>query len=152
MYVVLLIVTSYFQLTAQSYQQMGGGQYGKGPINVPETNLCKFIETDTVVYPSISKAVNVPKKCPFKKVTMPLVKVLEALCKSVVMWYVRYPALHRNHHFKMKCRLCGNMNKIQNKNAQNQTETNLPETTIPFVYISPIYIYIYIYIQGVSRL
>jgi len=55
---------------------MGGGQYGKGPMALPETSLCEFIENDTVVYPSLKRASNLPERCPFKKVTMPLVKAL----------------------------------------------------------------------------
>jgi hypothetical protein len=100
---------------------MGGGQYGKGPMALPETDLCKFIENDTVAYPSFRRATNLPEKCPFKKVNMPLVKALEALCNSIINWCVRSPALFRNHHFKMKNTLCGNISKlIQNENAQNQ--------------------------------
>ena len=83
-YVFLLIVNSYFQVTGQSYQQMGGGQFEKGPIALPETNLCKFIENDTVIYPSLRRASNVPEKCPFKKVTMPSVKALQASYKRII--------------------------------------------------------------------
>jgi len=75
-FLFLLIVYSYFQISGQSYQQMGSGQYGKGPMALPETNLCQFIENDTLVYPSVRRASNLPEKCPFKKVTMPLVKAL----------------------------------------------------------------------------
>jgi len=74
---------------------MGGGQFGKGPIALPETNLCKFIENDTVVYPSIKRASNLPEICPFKKVTMPL-----ALYNSIINWCDMSPALLRNYHFK----------------------------------------------------
>ena len=130
-YVILLIVNSYFQFSGQSYQQMGGGQYGKGPLGVPETNLCKYVENDTVVYPSVRRIDNFPETCPFKKLTMPIVKALQALDNSIIKWSVRSPALLRNHHLKMKNTLCGNISKpIQNKNAQNQTETHLRETTI----------------------
>jgi hypothetical protein len=87
-----MAVNSYFQISGQSYQQMGGGQYGKGPIALADTSLCKFIEEDTVVYPSFLKASNLPKTCPFKKVTMPLVKALQALCNSISEWCVRSPA------------------------------------------------------------
>jgi len=55
---------------------MGGGQYGKGPLALPETGLCEFIENDIVVYPSLIRASNLPEKCPFKKVTMFLVKAI----------------------------------------------------------------------------
>jgi hypothetical protein len=65
---------------------MGGGQYGKGPIALPETNLCKFIKNDTVVYPSMKRASNLPKTCPFKKVNMPFVKALQALGNSIINW------------------------------------------------------------------
>ena len=75
-YVLLLTVNSCFQVSLQTYQQMGGGQYGKGPIALPETNLCEFIENETVVYPSLRMASNLPEKCPFKKVNMPFVKAL----------------------------------------------------------------------------
>ena len=127
-YVILQVVNSYFQVSGQSYQQMGSGQYGKGPFTLPETSLCYFFENDTVMYPSLRKASNLPTKCPFKKVTVPLVKALQALCNNIINWYVRSPALLRNYHFKMKNTLCGNVSKlIQNKNAQNQTETHLPE-------------------------
>jgi hypothetical protein len=61
-YVFLLTVNSYFQINGQSYQQMGGGQYGKGPIALPETYLCKFIESETVLYPSLKRASNLPEK------------------------------------------------------------------------------------------
>jgi hypothetical protein len=110
---------------------MGGGQLGKGPMSLPETNLCKFLENDIVVYPSLTKASNLPEKCPIKKVTMPLIKSLEALGNGIIKWCVRSPALLRNHHFKMKNTLCGNISKlIQNKKVQNQTETHLPETNM----------------------
>jgi len=66
-YVLLLTVNYYFQISGQSYQQMGGGQYGKGPMAVPETKFCEFIENETLVYPSIRRASNLPEKCPFKK-------------------------------------------------------------------------------------
>jgi len=115
----------------QSYQQMGGGQYGKGPMALPETSLCEFIENDIVVYPSLKKASNFPEKCPFKKVTIPLVKALYVLCNNIINWCVMYPELLGNYHFKMKNTLCGNISKlIQHKNAQNQTETPLTETTM----------------------
>jgi len=55
---------------------MGGGQYGKGPMAVPETELCEFIAHDTVVYPTFRRASNLPEKCPFKKVNMSLVMAL----------------------------------------------------------------------------
>jgi hypothetical protein len=130
-YVLSLTVNSYFQISGQSYQQMGGGQFGKGPMALPETNLCKFVESDTVVYPSLRRVSNLPEKCPFKKVTMPLIKSLEALGNGIIKWCVRSPALLRNHNFKMKNKPCRNISKlIQNKNVQNQTETHLPETTI----------------------
>jgi hypothetical protein len=119
-----MAVNFYFQVSGQSYQQMGGGQYGKGPIALPETSLCKFIENDTVVYPSLIRASNLPKTCPLKKVTMPLVKALQALGNSIIEWCVRSPALLRNRHFKMKYKLCGNISKlIQNKNAKTNTTT-----------------------------
>jgi len=96
-------------------------------MTVAETNLCKFIESDTVVYPSLRRASNLPETCPFKNVTMPLVKELQALDNSIINWCVMSPALLRNYHFKMKNTLCGNISKlIQNKNAKNQTETHLP--------------------------
>jgi len=75
-YVLLLTANSFFQLSLQTYQQMGGGQYGKGPIALPETSFCDFIENETVVYPSLRRASNLPEKCPLKKVTIPLVKAL----------------------------------------------------------------------------
>jgi hypothetical protein len=110
---------------------MGGGQFGKGPIALPETKLCRFIENDTVVYPSLRKASNLPETCPLKKVSMPLVKALQALHNNIINLCVNSPKLLRNYHFKMKNTLCGNISKlIQNKNAQNQTETHLSETTI----------------------
>jgi hypothetical protein len=65
---------------------MGSGQFGKGPIALPETNLCKFIEKETVVYPSLRRASNLPKTCPFRKVTMPTVKALQALGNNIINW------------------------------------------------------------------
>ena len=130
-YVLLLYVNSYFQITVQTYQQMGGGQYGKGPMALPETSICKFIENETVVYPSLRRASNLPKTCPFRKVTMPMVKALEALGNGIVNWCFLSPPFLRNYHFQMKNTLWGNVSKLfQNKNAQNQTETHLPETTM----------------------
>ena len=131
-YVLLLTLISYFQITVQIYQQMGGGgQYGKAPLAVPETSLCNFIANETVVYPSMRKASNLPATCPFNKVTMPLVKALEALGNSIIKWCVRSSELLRNHHFRRKNTLCGNISKlIQNKNAQNQAETHLPLNTM----------------------
>jgi hypothetical protein len=70
---------------------MGGGQFGKGPIALPETRLCKFIENDTVVYPSLRKASNLPETCPFKKVSMPLVKALQALYNIIINLCVDFP-------------------------------------------------------------
>ena len=87
-YVLLLTVNSCFQVSLQTYLQMGGGQYGKGPIALPETNLCEFIENETVVYPSLKRASNLPKSCPLKKVTMHLIKALEALGNSIINWCV----------------------------------------------------------------
>jgi len=75
-YVLVLTVNSFFQFSLQTYQQMGGGQYGKGPMAILDTKLCQFIENETVVYPSLKKASNFPEKCTFKKVTMLLVKAL----------------------------------------------------------------------------
>jgi len=96
---------------------------------LPETNLCEYIVNDTVVYPSLRRAGNLPETCPFKKVTMPLIKALEALGNSIINWYVKSLAQLRNYRFKMKYTLCGNISKLnQNKNAQNQTETHLQET------------------------
>jgi hypothetical protein len=109
---------------------MGGGQYGKGPMAVPETSLCKFIENDTVIYPSLRKASNLPATCPLKKVTVHLVKALQVLCNSIINWCVMSPALLRNYHFKMKNTLCGNSKLTQTKNVQNPRETHLPETTM----------------------
>lgn len=103
-YVFLLIVNSYFQCSVQSYQQMGGGHYGKGPIALPETSLCKFIDNDTVVYPSFSRASNIPKKCPIKKVTMSLVNALQALGDSIIKQCVSSPALQRNQSFQNESR------------------------------------------------
>jgi hypothetical protein len=97
-----MAVNFYFQVSGQSYEQMGGAQYGKGPIALTETSLCKFIENDEVVYPSLVKASNLPKTCPFEKVTMPLVKALQALCNSKIEWCVRSSGLHRNRHLKIK--------------------------------------------------
>jgi hypothetical protein len=54
----------------QAYQKMAGGKYGKGPISLPETSLCKFIESDTVIYESLRKSSNLPKTCPLKKVNV----------------------------------------------------------------------------------
>jgi hypothetical protein len=87
---------------------------------LPETNFCEHIKNDNVVYPSLRRASNLPEACPFKKVTMPLIKALEALGDSILNWYVKSPGLLRNCHFKMEYTLCGNISKlIQNKNAQN---------------------------------
>jgi len=91
---------------------MGGGPYGKGPMALPETNICNFIENETVVYPSLRRASNLPITCPFRKVTMPMVTALEALDNSIIKWCVRSPALLRNYHFKIKNTLCGNINKL----------------------------------------
>jgi hypothetical protein len=101
-YVILLTVNSYFQISVQTYQQMGGGQYGKGPMSLSDINLCEFIQNETVVYPSLTRASNLPKACPFRKVTMPMVKALEVLGNSIIKWCVTSPALLRNYHFKMK--------------------------------------------------
>jgi hypothetical protein len=110
---------------------MGGGQYGKAPLGIPETNLCQLVESETVVYPTVRKATNLPATCPFKMVTMPLVKALQVSFNSIIKWRVRSSELLRNQLFKMKNTLCGIASKLLlNKNAQNQTETHLTETTM----------------------
>jgi hypothetical protein len=57
----------------QTYQKLGGGNYGKGPIALPEGSLCEFIKNDTVIFPALKKSTNLPKKCPLKKVNMQFV-------------------------------------------------------------------------------
>jgi hypothetical protein len=79
-----MAVNSYFQVSLLTYQQMGGGQYGKGPIALPEISFCNYMENDTVLYPSLLKASNLPKMCPIKKVSMPLLKALQVLCNSII--------------------------------------------------------------------
>lgn len=99
---LLVLYVFYFQCSVQSYQAMGDGHYGKGPIALPETSLCKFIENDTVVYPSLRRATNLPRTCPLKKVNMPLVKAVQALVDSIIKWCVVSRTFQRNQSFKSK--------------------------------------------------
>jgi hypothetical protein len=57
----------------KTYTEMAGGKFGRAPISVPQTNLCEFIESDKVMYPSLQKSSNLPKTCPIKMVNMTLV-------------------------------------------------------------------------------
>ncbi|KDR16198.1 uncharacterized protein LOC110832813 [Zootermopsis nevadensis] len=52
----------------ETYQKIGGGNYGKGPIALPETSLCNFIAADDLVYAEISRCTGLPRKCPLKKI------------------------------------------------------------------------------------
>lgn len=61
----------------ETYQKIGGGNYGKGPIALPETSLCNFIATDDLLYGEISRCTGLPKKCPLKKVNMLMVNKLQ---------------------------------------------------------------------------
>jgi hypothetical protein len=63
----------------ESYQKMGGGNYGKGPIALPETSLCDFIARDELMYEEIRRCTGLPKKCPLKKVNMLVVITLQIL-------------------------------------------------------------------------
>ncbi|XP_069685070.1 uncharacterized protein [Periplaneta americana] len=49
------------------YQNVGGGKYAKGPVNIQPTNCCEFFATDTIVWPPLRDSVGFPTKCPIKK-------------------------------------------------------------------------------------
>ncbi|XP_069685073.1 uncharacterized protein [Periplaneta americana] len=58
--------------SVMSYQNVGGGKYGKGPVDLTPTKCCDFFENDKTIWPAVLKATNVPIKCPLKKGTYEL--------------------------------------------------------------------------------
>ncbi|XP_069685075.1 uncharacterized protein [Periplaneta americana] len=100
------------------YQNQGGGKYGEGPVQIPPMNCCEFFDQDEVIWPSLLKSSNFPKKCPFSKQNFEVksFNINDANLPDTLPdpdeWYIQLTAVDKDEKIIFKGNFYGTINRL----------------------------------------